>query len=387
MEVIGCELLFRMGWENSFRGEIDEAARKMMDHCLYVGLESFTKGGLAFVNCTRDALLGGLITLLPPQTTVVELLETIQPGDEVLQACKHLRQLGYRIALDDFVPAAEWQPLVEIADYVKVDFRLSGPEIRREIVRMTKHSRAALLAEKVEDQHDLELAQQDGYEYFQGYFFCRPKIVANREIPPNRMNYLRLLVQLTRSPLNVDEVLRVVEREASLCYRLLRLANSALWGLREDVTSVRQAFMLVGEERFRMLVTVAATSALGHAQSPALVNLSLERARFCELAAPLVGEDPTEQFMLGLMSLLDAMLDAPMQQIAESLPFRSEARAALAGARNSAAVPLCLIRSFELGGWSDCSDAVHLPGVSEERLTELYLEAVQWANDSVAASG
>ena len=201
------------------------------------------------------------------------------------------------------------QPLIDIASYIKVNFRLSDAKSRHEIQQALRGSHAALLAEKVEDQEEFAIARSEGYEFFQGYFFCRPKIMANREIPPNRMNYLRLLIELTRTPLNLREVMRIVQSEASLCYRLLLLANSPMWGVHGDVTSVRHAFMLVGENRFRTLVSVAASCVLSQDQPSALISLSLERARFCELLAPLVGEDPTEQFMLGLLSLVDAMLE------------------------------------------------------------------------------
>jgi c-di-GMP-related signal transduction protein len=236
----------------------------------------------------------------------------------------------------------------------------------------------------VESQDEFDIARAEGYEYFQGYFFCRPRIVATREIPPNRMNYLRLLVELTRTTMNLKEVLRIVRMEASLCYRLMRLANSALWGMRETVTSVRGAFMVVGEDRLRTLVSVAASSVLGQGQSAALVDLSLLRARFCELVAPLVGENPTEQFMLGLLSLIDAMLGTPMETIAKELPFREEARAALLGVKNQVAVPLCLIRSFELGAWASCAGGE--VAISEETLTTLYLKSVMWARESIGAS-
>jgi c-di-GMP phosphodiesterase len=385
-KVVGYELLFRTGWENCFRGEPDESTRQMLDNCLYMGIESLTNGGLAFVNCTREALVGRLVTLLPPKTTVLEILETVEPDAEVVEACTDLRKMGYLLALDDFVPRPEMQPLIEIASYVKVDFRLSDAGMRRQIHGLMRASRAALLAEKVEDQEEFNVALAEGYEYFQGYFFCHPKIMANREIPPNKINYLRLMVDLTREPLNLVAVTRTVESEPSLCYRLLRLANSALWGIRNDVTSVHDAFMLVGEDRFRILVSVAASGVLGQDQPSALVSLSLERARFCELVAPLVGENPTEQFMLGLLSLMDAMLETPMDLIVKSLPLRAEAKAALMGATNPVSVPLGLIRGFESGAWGTCGGTANDLGVSEETLAHLYMESVKWATDTLASS-
>jgi EAL and modified HD-GYP domain-containing signal transduction protein len=385
-EILGYELLFRTGWENCFAGESEEATRQTVDNCLYLGIESLTNNGLAFVNCTRESLVSKLVTLLPPKTTVLEILETVEPDAELVEACRDLRKLGYRLALDDFQPRPEMQPLVDIASYVKVDFRLSDSEMREQIHRMLRGTSAALLAEKVEDEEEFAIARTEGYQYFQGYFFCRPKVMANRQIPPNRMNYLRLLVELTRRPLNLRDVMNIIKSEPSLCYRLLVLANSPLWGIRSDVTSVRHAFMLVGEERFRTLVSVAASCVLSQDQPSALISLSLERARFCELLAPLIGENPTEQFMLGLLSLLDAMLETSMESIVKSLPLRSEAKAALLGTTNQLAVPLCLIRSFESGSWGKCSGTSEVLGVSEETLANLYVESVKWATDSLTAS-
>jgi len=389
-EVIGYELLFRSGWENCFPGQSgddsDQATRQTLDNCVYLGIDSLTNNGVAFVNCTRDALVGKLVTLLPPKTTVLEILETVEPDPELVKACIELREMGYVFALDDFLPRPELQPLIDIASYIKVDFRLSDAKSRHEIQQALRGSHAALLAEKVEDQEEFAIARSEGYEFFQGYFFCRPKIMANREIPPNRMNYLRLLIELTRTPLNLREVMRIVQSEASLCYRLLLLANSPMWGVHGDVTSVRHAFMLVGENRFRTLVSVAASCVLSQDQPSALISLSLERARFCELLAPLVGEDPTEQFMLGLLSLVDAMLETTMEAVAKSLPLRPEAKEALLGATNPVAVPLCLIRSFESGAWGNCSCASTDMGVSEETLAGLYVDAVKWATETLATN-
>jgi len=176
-----------------------------------------------------------------------------------------------------------------------------------------------------------------------------------------------------------------VQLEPSLSYRLLVLANSARWGRRVEVTSVHEAFMWVGERRFRALVAVAASCA-NSAMPSALVNLSLERARFCELLAPLVGQSPSEQFMLGVLSLLDAIIESPMEVIAKSLPLRAEARAALLGENNAVAVPLNLFRSFEGGAWDTCIATSVGLGVSEETLASLYFDSVKWATELVAAS-
>jgi EAL and modified HD-GYP domain-containing signal transduction protein len=385
-DVVAYELLSRTGWDNWFAGERGVATRQTLDHCVFAGTESLTKNQLAFVNCTREALVNKWVTLLPPKTTVIEILETVPPDAELIQACTDLRKMGYQLALDDFEPRPEMQPLLDIASYVKVDFLSQDAEQRRQIRRMMSSSRAALLAEKIETQQQFSIAREEGYRYFQGYFFCRPIIVADREISANKMNYVRLLAELARTPLNLQEVAKIVKTEASLCYRLLRLANSALWGRRGNVTSVMDAFMLVGEDRFRMLVSVATSCQIGENQSSALTGLSLERARFCELVAPLIGESPSEQFMLGLLSLLDAMLGTPMTSIINFLPLRAEVKSALMGATNQFAVPLCLIKSLEAGEWERCAATARTLDISEETLTHLYVESLNWAAESVAST-
>jgi c-di-GMP-related signal transduction protein len=385
--VIGYELLFRSGWENAFRGESDDATRQMLDNCMWMDIDALTSHTLAFINCTREALVGKLVTLLPPATTVLEILETVEPDRELIAACVALKAMGYRLALDDFLPRPEMQPLIDIATYIKVDFRLSDAAQRKQIHDLARGSGAILLAEKVEDQAEFDVAVSEGYQCFQGYFFCRPKIVADREIPPNRMNYLRLLVELTRNPLNLEELTRIARAEPSLLYRLLRLANSPMMAARSEVTSFLGAFMLVGEDRFRKLVSVAASGILGKDQPlAALISLTLERARFCELLAAQIGENTTEQFMLGMLSLVEAVLQVPMETIVKALPLRANAKAALLGEINPASLPLSLIRSFEKGAWGECSREALRMGVSEETLAGLYLEAVQWANEVIAST-
>jgi c-di-GMP-related signal transduction protein len=383
-DVVGYELLFREGWENRFTGERDAAVRKTLDNCVSIDIESLVSGGLAFVNCSRDALLGRLMTLLPAATTVLEVLETVEPDDDIVKACADLRNLGYKIALDDFVPRSDMRRLVEIADYIKVDFRASSVAERREIRRMAAGSKAAMLAEKVEDQEEFDRARGEGFELFQGYFFCQPKMIAGREIPPHRMNYVRLLAALARMPLDVDEVIDIIRLEPPLSYRVLRLANSPMWGVQKTVTSISEALMLVGEDRFRMLVSVVGANMLGQQQPSALISLSLERARFCELVAPLIGENPTEQFILGLLSLLDAMTETPMEAIARSLPLRPQAKDALMGVENRASLALRTMQSFESGVWRGRMLDSETLGMGEETLTRLYVESVKWAADSIA---
>lgn len=386
--VIGYELLFRSGWENHFPGDADgDATSKTIDNCTTMGIDSLVGPGLAFVNCTRDVLVKQLVSVLPAKRVVLEILETVEPDEELLDACRTLRRMGYTFALDDFLPRPEMEPLIEIASYVKIDFRLADSAKRREIYEVLKGSPATLIAEKIEDQNDFSDALAEGYTHFQGYFFCRPVILANREIPPNLANYMRILTELSNAHLNMQKVASLVEAESSLCYRLLRLANSAAVGVRGEITSVRGAMLLVGEDRFRALVSVAVSNALGSRHTPALTSLSLERARFCELIAPLIGEDPSEQYLLGLLSTLDAILQRPMEVLMKSLPLRAEAKDVLLGAASRVALPLNLARTLESGAWERCLKAAEEFGVCEQTLADIYIKALREGDNLLVRNG
>ena len=277
-QIHGYEILFRRGWENCFDGRVETATRQVLDNFLLFGVDTLARGGMAFLNCTREVLVDRTVTFLPPKCTVLEVLETIEPDAEVVAACADLKSRGYRIALDDFIPRDGMGPLIEMADYIKLDFRACGPAMLHEIRKALRGAKAALLAEKIESYNEFERARIDGYQYFQGFFFARPAVLSSREIPANAMNYVRLLAALSRSPLDLKEVERLVMAETSLCYRLLRLVNSAAFGVRREISSVRSALVMTGDEEFRKLVTVVLTATLGKQRSPALVLLSLASA-------------------------------------------------------------------------------------------------------------
>jgi EAL and modified HD-GYP domain-containing signal transduction protein len=391
-KIFGYELLFRSGWENFFVGDSDNAIRQMIDTALFLGVDTLALGAKAFVNCSREALIGRLVTFLPPASTVLEILETVQIDDDVLQACIDLKHLGYQIALDDFLPGTSADRLLGIADYVKLDVRACAPDhltkIQDHIQHQLSGTHPILLAEKVETSREFNRALADGYTYFQGYFFSRPSILASHEIPANRLVYIQLLSALSREPSNRDEIERLVMADASICFRLLRLVNSAGFGSRGRVSSIRQALIMVGDEEFRKLVTIAAATCFGKdaSQSPELTLLCLHRARFCELLAPLAGQGTGEQYLIGLLSTVDAMLHIPMQQLIGMLPLRRAAAAVLLGEESPIDLPLCLVRHYEQNQWDLCSSFCHMLAITEADLAQLYLDSLHWATKQIRDS-
>lgn len=382
-EVFGYELLFRSGWENCFRGDTNDATRKMIaDGALY-GFQELTQGAPSFVNCTRESLVNGLVTLLPT-STVLEILETVVGDEEVLAACVHYKKLGYKLALDDFQMHEDMKGLIELADYVKVDFRLSNAEERRKTLAIFKGRDVILLAEKVETEQEFLIALAEGFTLFQGYFFCYPTVFSKKRAPANGANYLYLLSALSQGHFDVIQLSLLLKSEVALSYQLLRLVNSAAYGMNHEVRSLQDALVLVGEQQFRkLLMNAIATETCRNRSTELLVHV-LHRARFFELMAPFTGESSTEQYLFGMLSLMDVMLDMPMPDLIAALPLRSEMKAALAGEVNSVSAALKLFERYKDADWAFCMEQSHTLHSSEAQLSDLYRDSLIWAEKAVA---
>jgi len=269
-KVYGYELLFRDGLENAFTGDTNEASRATLDRSLLMGLDVLCDGRRAFINCTRDTLIKGLVTLLPAASTVVEILEDVPADPDVLAACRSLKKAGYLIALDDYVAEDARAPLSEVADIVKVDLRLTTEAQRRTILHAGPEH-CLMLAEKVETRAEFVAAREQGFVYFQGYFFRRPEMVNTRDMPANRVSYLRMLQEVSRPDLNVDGLERLIKTEASVCYRLLRYLNSAVFAFKSEIHSVRHALSMLGEREVRRWVRMIAAVGAGQDRTSDLV--------------------------------------------------------------------------------------------------------------------
>ena len=262
MDLYGYELLFRAGRVNAFTGDGEDATNQTIDSCLSMIACSSSKK--LFVNCTRNALVTMSVKLLPSRTVVLEILENVTPDAELVRACKVLKRSGFHFALDDFCANGNNGELLELADYVKVDFRTTDPATRQEIYKIFRNKKVTFLAEKVETLADVRMAQGEGNTLFQGYFHSRPEIIAEAQISTIHSVYLQLFAALAKSPMNDRQVEGLLLMEPSLCYRLLRVANSAAYGFRHRISTIQAALHVVGEDAFRRLVTVVLASNLAH---------------------------------------------------------------------------------------------------------------------------
>jgi EAL and modified HD-GYP domain-containing signal transduction protein len=381
--VHGYELLFRAGPEAVFRGDGDMATRTMLDNTVIFGLEKLTGGVPAFVNCTQESLVGDMVHVLPSGMTVLEILESLEPTADLIAACRKLKSEGFRLALDDFTWKPNFDPLVGLADYIKVDFQLTGAQERQKLLGRLSGITVALIAEKIETQEEYKKACQEGFTLFQGYYFCRPALLENRKIPSNRLSHIEILQLLRGDVLDLRRLTLLLKRDASLTYRLLRLVNSPMCAMWQEVRSIQAALLAVGEDTFRRIAMLAIASELNAGQPAEILRLAFVRARFCEVAAALCMLDPTEQYLLGLLSLLPAMLRLPMEQLAPELPLREEIREALLGKAGPERILLQWLESHEYGDWPASDAAVEANGLDREFLVACYAEAVQWAEEAV----
>jgi c-di-GMP-related signal transduction protein len=383
LRVYAYELLFRGGPENYFQPSRNAASSVIADSVTLFDLQNLTGHARAFMNVDELALRLGAAKLLPPDRIVVEILETVNPTEEIVKICRDLHDAGYVLALDDFVDDPKLAPLVEVAHFLKVDFQLLDGDARERLARKYRNNNGpSLLAEKVETEHELAEARKLGFSYFQGYFFCKPSMIETRDIPGDKLLLLELLNSVAAPELDYPVIEELLKREPSLLYRLLRYLNSPLLGLRTEVHSVRQALSLLGEQEFRRWVSIFAVVAMSGGKPPELVRTALTRAYFCEefSTAAGLGEKKSSLFLMGLLSVADALLDKPIGEVLHSLPVAQEVKSALGGGENRFRDVYELLLALERAEWSQLSTHVERLGCNEEAIPDSYQTAIQKAS-------
>jgi c-di-GMP-related signal transduction protein len=385
-KVYGYELLFRSGLENVFRSsDPDQASSKVIvDSFFLLGISTLTGGKRAFINVTRDILLKEYMFMVPSDLVVVEVLETIEPDAEVVAACEKLKRAGYLLAMDDFVYSESYRPLLGLTDFIKIDFLSTEKEERRSLIREFKPSRIRFLAEKVETQEALQEAMDMGYTYFQGYFFSRPLVLSGKDIPAFKLHYLQVLREIHRPELNFKQLERIVKQEISLSFKLLRYINSAYFGLRNKITSILQALVLLGEKEVKKWVSLVALANMGQDKPEELIIQAIIRAKFCESLAVHVGlrHRSEDLFLLGLLSMIEAILGLPLSEILEGIPIEKDIKKALLGEENRLRDVYQFALCYEKGDWDKLVEQSVKIGIGETIPSQLYLNAVKWGHQA-----
>ncbi len=384
------ELLFRRDdAQSEFDGTDSTAAtlQVLANTLLSFGLENILCGKRAFVNFDSTLLTSGMHTILPKDSMVLELPDSVEPTAEVTTACSNLHQQGYTIALDDFVSHPKIEPLLPFARILKVDMRTTGKTEMERLLRTYQPRGIAMLAEKVETEEEFTWAHGTGYDLFQGFFFARPGLVRCEQISSAKITCLRLISELQSEEMDFAKIENLVSQDASLCYKLLRYVNSSLFGFRVQIRSIKHALVTIGMEGIRHWIALAAVPALAEDRPLELVMHTLVRASFSERVAGLAGiREAGRAFLMGILSLMDALLGIPLEKALNHVavdPIISQALLGTSAEHDPLRVVHRLVASYEVADWESVGLLASALGIQGAAVAGAYAEATLWARQSL----
>lgn len=385
LNVFAYELLFRSGTQNH-AGEFDgdqATSRVIVNAFIEIGLDQLVGTHRAFINLTRGFVTSSAPLPFPKDRVVLEVLEDIRPDAEVIAGVRNLAAQGYSVALDDFVFNENLRPLIEHAEIVKLDLMSMSREQLDEHVRLLRDYNVKLLAEKIETQEEFEHCKELGFDYFQGYFLSIPNIVQGTQLPPNRLAVLQLLSKLQNPDSKTGEIEKLVSQDVALSYKLLRYINSAFFALPKKIDSIRQAVVYLGTSAIKTWITLLVVAGLGNKPAE-LVTQAMQRAKMCELLAQTAKRPHGEAyFTVGLFSLLEALMDAPLEKILEALPFSDDIRDALLKQEGAYGEALACVIAYEKGDFL----RARFDRLAPSQMTDAYLASARWADQSASALG
>ena len=380
LDLVAYELLYRANSVQNAAGLIDHdlaTTQVVINTFLEFGLEELVGKKLAFINLPRNFIVRDKPLPFPKNQVVLEILEDIEINEDFINSVRKLRTEGYTIALDDFNYHPDLQSLVKLSKIVKIDFKaLSREQIQTHVAALQEH-KVELVAEKIETYDDFEFAKELGFDYFQGYFLCRPHIVSGRSLPSNRLAILRLLCELLDPNKRIAELADLVSHDVALSFKLLRSLNSPFYALPKRIDSIQHAIVYLGMKQIKHWVSLIVLANIDDKPSQLMV-VALTRGKMCELIGEAVGESNNEGlFTVGLFSLLDALMDINLENVLVELPLAPEVKSAILNHAGSMGHILHAVLAYEQGNW----DEIDFPSLEAAQITEAYLQAVAWTDE------
>lgn len=388
--IFGYELLFRSGLENAFPDiDGDTATSGVLANTFFsFGLNEILGGKPGLINFTQTLLRQQIPLLFPKDHIIIEVLENVDPDPAIIKALQAFKAKGFRVALDDFVYAEKFRPMMALSSMIKFDLMETpldtlGPvlaDIRSNFPAMT------LLAEKVETHEEFEQAKEMGFGLFQGYFFSKPEILSKKEISAGQLTKLKLINEAGRMEPDLTRIEELIRKDVSVSFKLLKFINSAYFSRPSVVDTIRDAIVVLGVEELKKFVNIVVASDLNETKPNELIRASVIRARMCELCGTLLNTRFTteELFTIGLFSSMDAILDMPMTQILEQVTFSDRLKEALLGKDKHFNQIRLIVVNFERGQWNS-QLYKRLEGTKLiDKLPDFYLDAVRMANAFLA---
>ena len=391
-KLYGYELLFRDSLDNVFPDiDGDEATSKMIEASKFnMGISEFTNNKLAFINFTLETLIQGYPEMLTNEEVVIEVLETIKPGKRLLGLCKDLHSKDYIIALDDYEHQNVWVHFFPFIKIIKVDFQKHNLQSIKTIIDAVKnYPHIDLLAEKVETYQEYEQAQQLGFKFFQGYYFARPEMVKTKNLSPSQISMAELLYETSKKELDLTRITKVFERDVSLSYKLLRYANSASFKRRSEVSTIKQALVILGSSELKRFLGLMFAVTANPDKPTELIKLAMVRAKFCELVTSDMGVkfDISTAFLTGLLSMIDAILDEDLASVLAKLPLSAEIKDPLLTRKGFMAAIIILAELIEHAQWDKTDIVMEKLKLDKEKAVKHYNEALAWADEQSHLAG
>jgi len=380
LRVFAYELLYRDGRADRavFPDALSATSQVMLNAFMEIGIDTLVGEHRAFINLPQNFFRNTPSIPFDHHQVVLELLEDLEVDAHLIAVVRDLKRQGYTIAIDDYLFEDKWEPLLDLVDIIKVEIPGLSEEQLRARVAGLKTRNVGLLAEKIETHAVFELCKSLGFNYFQGYFFSRPRIVQGRKLDDNHMVILRLLEKLNDPNAGVEEIEQLISQDAGLSFKVLRFINSAAMGLPRKVDSIQRAIVLMGLNRIRSWASLITLTGI-RGKPTELMVMSLIRARLCESLLRETGRSaPETGFTIGLFSLLDAMLDQPLTVILKQVPLSEEVRAAITRLEGPGGEALRCAIAYENQDW----DAIGYRGIGAEQLQDIYLDAIQQVSKS-----
>ena len=383
-EIFAYELFFRDGKNNCYPDvERDEPTSKLIaKNYQTLELDDISCSKKSFINFQSETLMNGLPASLDRENVVVELVAGRNDVSSLLSMCKHVKNMGYKIALEDCDLNPSWNEFLPFVDMLKVNTNDDKLDFLAKNVNRFIDANVQLIAEKVDTQNSFRIYRDMGFDYFQGYFFARPEAVSNKNLPSSKLTLVELIAASSSESFDIESINSVVEHDAGLSYMLLRFINNPTINKRYKITSLRHALNYMGEVEIKKFIALLALVNLSDDKPLELLHLSLVRAKFCDLLGieKNIGNNPPTAFLVGLFSMLDALLDQTMEFLVEKLPVVDEVKEALCGAQNDLFLYLTLVKAFESGNWLKVIRISKILEVDQKLLHSLFNEAILWGN-------